>query len=258
MIKNLLAALVLCFVASACASDDGGNNWLGLGEPVGDVPGIVGAKPLPAGLLEHVVAMGINRDAAALAFDRYERFRPVIRNDRYISIIDFTKHSGVPRLFVIDVTTGEVDAMHVAHGSKSDPNDDGFATAFSNVPNSKKSSLGAYLVNEKYYGKYGASMRTDGLEDSNNLVRPRAIVMHPSNYVNSNRSKQGRSWGCPAVPFAWIGKLIDRLRDGSFMYAYSDAPATSAWDDWRQIQRIMLDPGYQWVNESEAAPIDGE
>jgi hypothetical protein len=113
------------------------------------------------------------------------------------------------------------------------------------------------LVEEKYYGKYGASMRLDGLEATNNLARPRNIVMHPSNYVSESRSKQGRSWGCPAVPYAWINTLINRLRDGSFMFAYGNS-ASGAATDQLEIEQIMLNPAYRWVNEAEEAPLDGE
>ena len=212
---------------------------------------------MPEGLLEEAIAQGVPRAAAAVAFDRYDKWRDRIRNGRYVSVIDFTKHSGSARLFVIDVAQHKVDAIHVAHAKNSDPNDDGLATAFGNVPNSKKSSLGSYLVAEKYYGKYGASMKLDGLEATNNMVRARAIVMHPSNYVSASRSKQGRSWGCPAVPFAWITKLIDRLRDGSFLFAYSNV-ASNAAADRIEIDKIMLNPAYQWIDEGEEAPVDGE
>lgn len=215
------------------------------------------ADPLPEGLLEQVIEQGVPEDAAVLAFANYERNRNYIRNGRYVSLIDFTQHSARPRLYVVNVASGEVDTIHVAHGAGSDPDDNGLANRFSNVPNSHKSSLGSYLISEKYYGKYGASLKTDGLDESNSLVRERSIVLHPSRYVKAGKKKQGRSWGCPAIPYDWIAKVIERLRDGSFMYAYSTYAASSSWDNL-EIERIMLDPGYKWINESEAAPIDGE
>ena len=241
---------------TACGSGDGNRApFAEIIEPVPEAP--KPADPLPEGLLEEVVAQGVPKTAAKIAFDRYDNWRPNIRNGKFVSIIDFTKHSGRTRLYVIDVATGKVDKIHVAHARNSDTNDDGMANVFGNVPNSRKSSLGSYLVAEKYYGKYGASMKLDGLEKSNNMVRARSIVMHPSNYVSSSRSKQGRSWGCPAVPYAWITKLIDRLRDGSFMYAYSNVASSSSFDQ-SEIDQIMLNPAYQWVNEAEEAPLDGE
>jgi len=250
-------SLLLSFCAFLLSACGGGGEGRSLADLIDLPKAPKPADPLPDFLLPHVIAQGVPAAAAAMAFQRYEMFRPKIRNGRFVSLIDFTAHSGQPRLYVIEVATGQVDVVPVAHGAKSDPDDDGRAQTFSNVPNSRKSSLGSYLINEKYYGKYGASMRTDGLEPTNNMARPRAIVMHPSNYVSEGRKKQGRSWGCPAVPYSWITRLIERLRDGSFMFAYSNVAGTSSFDEL-EINRIMLDPSYRWVNESEAAPLDGE
>lgn len=256
----LLASVLVLFIA--CGKEDqsvvGGDPAPPVNDIVGEVPEAPKvADPLPEHLLAEVLAQGVPKQAAMAAFARYDQWRPRVRNGKYLSVIDFTKHSGRARLFVIEVATGKVDAIHVAHASKSDPNDDGMATVFGNVPDSRKSSLGSYVVGEKYYGKYGASMKLDGLENTNSLVRARSIVMHPSNYVSSARAKQGRSWGCPAVPYAWITKLIDRLRDGSFMFAYGN-PAVASNLDQSIIDQIMLNPAYRWVNEAEEAPVDGE
>ena len=195
--------------------------------------------------------------AARLAFSRYENLRHKIRNDSHLSIIDFTRHSKEARLFVINTTSGSIDAIHVAHGSGTDPDNDGMGEYFSNVPNSHKSSLGAFLVSERYVGKYGASMRMDGLEASNDLARARAIVLHPSKYVYDGKEKQGRSWGCPAVPYAIITSLIDRLRDGSLLFAYGQNQGNSALDALA-IERILMDPAFGWLDEGEGAPIEGE
>lgn len=256
--KVLFAACAVSsmLLVSACGSNGGGGEGGGIpGTPGG--PGFKPADPLPLGLLNDVIEQGVPEDVATVGFAHYELHRNSIRNGRYVSLIDFTQHSSRARLYVVNVATGQVDSMHVAHGANSDPNNDGLANKFSNVPNSRKSSLGSYLISEKYYGKYGDSLKTDGLDSTNSLVRARTIVVHPSKYVKAGKAKQGRSWGCPAIPYEWIGKVIERLRDGSFMYAYSTYAATSSWDDL-EIERIMLDPGYKWINESEAAPVDGE
>jgi hypothetical protein len=251
----LTASLALL---TACGSDHGGSvPWPETLAPAPEEP--KPADPLPEGLLEEVIAQGVPQTAAQIAFERYDLWRPKIRNGNFVSVIDFTKHSGRPRLFVIDVKKRTVDAIHVAHAKNSDPDDNGTATTFGNVPDSKKSSLGSYLVSERYFGKYGASMKLDGLEGSNSLVRARSIVMHPSNYVSEGRAKQGRSWGCPAVPYVWINTLIERLRDGSFMFAYGKMASTASLSaDVAEIQAIFSNPFYRWVNESEQAPIDGE
>lgn len=248
-----LGALGLAILIVGCGGHSGGG---GLPPVDGDVDHKP-ADPLPDYLYGMVIQQGVPPAVVQAAFANYDRFRPKIRNGNYVSMIDFTQHSKNPRLFVVNVASGKVDKIPVAHGAGSDSNNDGYADNFSNVPNSKRSSLGSYLISEKYTGKYGAALKTDGLEGSNNLVRKRNIVLHGSKYVGENRSKQGLSWGCPAVPFAWIGKLIERLRDGSFMYAFGVSKSSVAVDA-AQIERIMLDPTFQWLDESEDAPEDGE
>ena len=64
---------------------------------------------------------------------------------------------------------------------------------------SKMTSLGTYVTAETYYGKHGLSLRLDGLDKENSRARERAIVIHGADYVTPDRTKMGRSWGCPAL-----------------------------------------------------------
>jgi hypothetical protein len=211
----------------------------------------------PLSLLDSVVQQGVPEKVATLAFERYDHFRARVRNTRYITMIDFSQHSGAKRFYIVDRTAGTVESTMTAHGTNSDPDKDGFAQYFSNTPNSKMSSLGSYIVAERYVGKHGPSLRMDGLESTNSNVRARAIVLHPAKYVMDDKTKQGWSWGCPAVPQAWIGEIIDKLRDGSFMYAYGINQHRPTLRDVIMDQMVNW-PGYQWTDESEAAPDDGE
>lgn len=149
----------------------------------------------------------------------YDVNSELLDNPRYITVIDFSQHSSKRRLYVVDMEEGSVERHVVAHGSGSDSDNDGVPTSFSNVFNSHESSLGFYLTAETYSGKWGLSLRLDGLSETNSNVRPRAIVMHGASYVVDGKSKQGRSWGCPAVPLSERTKLIGKLKDGSLMYA---------------------------------------
>ena len=142
-----------------------------------------------------------------------------IKNDRFITIIDYRKPSSEKRLYLIDTEKGTVEAMLVAHGQGSDANHDGMADTFSNVPQSKMTSLGAFLTAETYTGKHGLSLRLDGLSESNTNARARAIVIHGADYVNPTRKTQGRSWGCPAVERGLAKNLIEAIKGGSFIYA---------------------------------------
>ena len=142
-----------------------------------------------------------------------------VANQRYLSVIDFSKHSKYARFFIINMSTGAVWAIHVAHGSGSDSNHDGIAEKFSNTSGSNASSLGFYQTAETYSGKHGLSLTLDGLSSTNSRVRARAIVIHGADYVAEATVKQGRSWGCPAVSMSIRTEVINRLKGGSIIYA---------------------------------------
>ena len=153
----------------------------------------------------------------ALAF--LDANKDKIHNKSYLTVVDFSQHSGKDRLFVVNLTSGAVAAHVVAHGSGSDPGNTGYATRFSNVNNSNESSLGYYLTGETYNGKHGNSLRLDGLSPTNSNARMRAVVMHGADYVSEGRSRQGRSWGCLALPTSDKDAVIAKLKGGSVIYA---------------------------------------
>lgn len=117
-------------------------------------------------------------------------------------VVDMSLGAKSRRLWAFDLKDPANPKMilndRVAHGSGSDRNADGVADQFSNTPNSHMTSLGLYKISERYRGKNGMSRRLDGLLARwNSNARNRAVVMHPSSYVNEGRV--GRSQGCPAV-----------------------------------------------------------
>lgn len=140
-----------------------------------------------------------------------------IANKRYVSIIDFSKHSSQKRWFLIDLSTGKIEKYLTSHGLNSDKDNDGYATQFSNTSGSKQSSLGFYYTNVTYYGSNGYSMRLQGLESTNSRAMSRAIVVHPANYVREASNYAGRSWGCPALDPKYSASVINRIKNGSLM-----------------------------------------
>lgn len=117
-------------------------------------------------------------------------------------VVDMSLGAKSRRLWAFDLKDPSKPKMilndRVAHGAGSDRNADGIADQFSNTPNSHMTSLGLYKISERYRGKNGMSRRLDGLLARwNSNARNRAVVMHPSSYVNEGRV--GRSQGCPAV-----------------------------------------------------------
>lgn len=162
-------------------------------------------KLIPANLLE-------------TAIKYFDKNLASITNQRFLGIIDFKQHNSKERFYIIDMQSGYVSRYLTAHGKNSDPDFDGFATKFSNTPDSLKSSLGFYLTAETYDGQNGYSLRLDGLSKSNSNARERAIVIHGANYVSPGE-KIGRSFGCPAVEMRYHQELIDLMKDGALIYA---------------------------------------
>lgn len=140
-------------------------------------------------------------------------------NSRYIGLINFNLHNSKERFFILDTESGDVESFLVAHGKNSDPEFDGFAKNFSNEKQSLMSSLGFYRTAETYSGVHGLSLRLDGLSLSNSNARERAIVIHGADYVFP-ASKIGRSSGCPAVEMRYHEYIIDKLKNGSLLYAF--------------------------------------
>lgn len=163
----------------------------------------------------------INTKALAEAVVYFENNKSRFKNQKYISLIDFGKRSTQARFFIVNLSSGDVMAIHTAHGKGSDSNHDGYAEKFSNKSGSNASSLGYYRAAETYYGKHGLSLKLDGLSSTNSNARSRAVVIHGASYVRESSVIQGRSWGCPAVANNLRDKVIGMLKGGSLIYAFA-------------------------------------
>ena len=139
-----------------------------------------------------------------------------------IALVDFSQPSRRPRFHIVNMESGTIDSLLVAHGKGSDPRHSGWLESFSNVPGSEASSAGAYLTGDLYVGKHGRSRRLIGLDPGNNNAEARAIVIHGAWYVSpqmAGKGKIGRSQGCLAVDEKEIEKVLDRLGPGRLIYA---------------------------------------
>jgi hypothetical protein len=152
------------------------------------------------------------------ALEFFEKHESKFDNKRVISVLDYGLRSTEPRFHVVDMQTGGVRSLRMSHGKGSDPNHDGRADSFSNVPGSNASSLGFARTAETYQGKHGLSLRLDGLSATNTNLRKRAVVVHGAGYVKDQPVIQGRSEGCPAVPMPQKDQLIGTIKGGSLMY----------------------------------------
>ena len=140
-----------------------------------------------------------------------------------LTIIDFSLSSKLERMWIIDLNRLEVIHSGLcAHGRNSGEE---YASSFSNIPSSYKSSLGFYVTGETYTGKHGLSLCLDGVESGiNDKARERAIVMHGADYVSrdfiSRNGRLGRSFGCPSIPMEDHEKIIKMLSGQSCLFIH--------------------------------------
>lgn len=179
-------------------------------------------------LLEDKDAM---QKAVRKALQEYKKFSKDCKRNDIIAVFNIDEPSYRRRLYIVDVraeTPKVIRTHHCTHGEKSsDPNDRAYAIYFSNKNGSHKSSIGAMKTSNTYRGKYGRSLRLEGLEKTKNgNVRSRYIVIHPAHYATDRyilaNGRAGQSWGCPAVDENIAGELIKLLKNGVFFYVFHE------------------------------------
>lgn len=192
-------------------------------------PAAVGARLADRGgdaLLARLAAVAPGLDPAVLALGlrAHERATRTGQARRAVlAVLDYALPSSARRLWVFDLDrAGLLFHERVAHGRGSGL---ASATAFSNAPGSKASSLGVFVTAETYVGRHGGSLRLDGLEPAvNGAARSRAIVVHGADYVTdafvAAHGRSGRSHGCPAVDPAVAPRLIEAIAGGAVLFAY--------------------------------------
>ena len=140
-----------------------------------------------------------------------------------IAIADFSKPSSEPRFHLVDLASGQVESHRVAHGRGSDPAHSGYLERFSNDFGSYATSNGTYTTGDYYDGKYGLSMKVQGLDWSNNNAEARAIVIHNAWYAEDDmiplHGMLGRSEGCFAMSRASQDRVMRRLAGGRMIFA---------------------------------------
>ncbi len=142
-----------------------------------------------------------------------------------LTVIDYSLPSNYKRLWVINLNKKRVMFNTlVAHGQGSG---NIVPTAFSNTPESHQSSIGLFLTAYSYQGHFGTALRLKGLEFGfNDKAFSRNTVMHGAWYVSEALARKmgrvGRSWGCPAVPLDKVKPIVNTIKDGSLVFAYSN------------------------------------
>lgn len=185
------------------------------------VPTSVPETPVGEGLYDLADRVGVPRADIKKMIDWQTQNNPT-SNPRYWVVFKIKEHSKNRRMHIFDRVDKQVQSVHAVHGTGSDPNHDGLATEFSNTPESHKSSLGLYKTLGTYImAKHGRALRLEGLETTNSNALKRGIVFHGVPYAGDEYVQQygrcGRSLGCPAVEYAVVQDLIDKLKGGSLL-----------------------------------------
>lgn len=195
---------------------------------------------------------GLEKDVFFSAYKgfRFLQNKGLLKKTNLLTICDYSQSSRNKRLYVIDVVNSRLlFNTYVSHGRNSGAE---YATSFSNLFNSNKSSLGFLVTGQPYKGKSGFSLQLNGMEPGiNDRVKMRSIVLHGSRFVSASvsgaRGAISRSNGCPAVPYGVHLRIIDAIKGGSCVFV-------SYPDDWyTHISAILnsgfdLDPSYQDIN----------
>ncbi len=103
----------------------------------------------------------------------------------YCILVDYSIPSGSPRLFVWSFSYNRiVFSCHVMHGPGKGSTAE--LPVFSNVPGSKCSSLGKFIVTKDHGNKLKRSYRISGLEFANRTAYTRGLMIHRSRWVDIN------------------------------------------------------------------------
>jgi hypothetical protein len=173
----------------------------------------------------HLASNGLNEEAFEYAWRGYHNLlkRGLLNKTGVLSICDFSQSSRMKRMYIIDIQHKKLlFRTYVAHGQNSGAE---YASSFSNLPESGKSSLGFYVTGRTYYGRNGLSLKIRGLDKGyNDQALKRNIVLHGSTYICSQYLRSfgamGTSLGCPAIPAPLSPKIIRVVKNGSCLFIY--------------------------------------
>ena len=190
----------------------------------GAAPDLPPAEPVaPALPTVAPVDPAYDRKLVEIAKRELERAGARVWRQDIVGISDFARPSTLPRLHFVNLEKGDIRSFYVAHGRGSDPEHSGFLQQFSGVVGSEATSRGGYLTCEWYTGKYGTSIRLEGLDEDNRTALERAIVMHPAWYANpaliEKQGKLGRSEGCFAMSPDQFNEALWHLSGGRLLFA---------------------------------------
>jgi hypothetical protein len=174
----------------------------------------------------HLAEKGLSKEVFQLALKGLHKLdlSGKLKNPGILTIVDFSQSSNKKRLYVIDLLHKTLlFNTYVAHGKNTGEE---YATNFSNVNGSYKSSLGFYITKEEIRGaSVGLSLILDGMEKGyNDNALKREIIIHGASYATESFIKRtgrlGRSFGCPSLPPDLIRPVVETIKEGTCLFIY--------------------------------------
>lgn len=182
--------------------------------------------PLWASASQVIQQPSMHAVRGAMQAYQYAKKKAVITNQRYMSIVDFTKPSYQQRFFIYDLRQHKaIFSTLVAQGRGSGVGP--YARHFSNHFHTAMSSLGVFITTGgNYPSDHGRSIHVKGLQlGVNNNAARRAVEIHSAWYVNPAFAKRyhrvGNSLGCFAVSKQALPVLRRTIGSGSVLFAFS-------------------------------------
>jgi len=128
------------------------------------------------------------------------------------------------RFFVINLVTMEVECSGLVSQGRGRGRTK-YDKQYSNIIESKCTSLGRYKIATKYKGSYGESYRLIGLDSSNQNAVKRRIVLHQMGCIpdDENIAPTCVSEGCPAVSpnfLSGLTKIIDTRKKPILLWVF--------------------------------------
>lgn len=167
----------------------------------------------------------LNKKVLRLALTAYQKAnRHGDVKKQVLTVIDYSLPSWKQRMWIFDLNRDKLlFNTYVAHGKNSGAD---IPSHFSNITSSKETSLGTYVTKDTYIGSKGYSLNLKGLEKGfNDNAYNRRVVIHGAWYVEPDFIKQqgraGRSWGCPSIAKTLARPVINTIKGGTVVFAYS-------------------------------------
>jgi hypothetical protein len=148
-----------------------------------------------------------------------------VKDDRYLTIVDFTKPSYENRFYIYDIKQHRaVYSTLVAQGKGSGQG--AYATKFSNDFGTHASSLGTFITTGTGYGDHGKDIHMEGLDRGiNDNAAARAVEIHSAWYVSpefaTKYHRVGNSFGCFALSQDALNVAAGTISNGTVLYAYA-------------------------------------